>query len=232
MRSGSAAPGSSSRCSRTARRRTSPAWRGSSCRSASSASTRRARRRRCWSPCMRSERRSRWPRKPQKAAAPKAEYPKPLVRVKRGAGGYESEVRTVADADGETAAKAAGFQVVEVAEPGADFVEYPKMLYHDPDARPTHRAVRRGGGGGERRRLRRTAAGGGGGGGRGTERRLPLRAGATADPRGSGSRSELRPDDARDGTAAGHHRQPEADRRGRRPRGADRRRADRTASRG
>ena len=72
--------------------------------------------------------------KAKKAAAPKAEFPKPLVRVTRGVGGYESEVRTVADADGETAAKAAGFQAVEVTEPGADFVEYPKMLYHDPDA--------------------------------------------------------------------------------------------------
>lgn len=57
------------------------------------------------------------------------EFPKPMVRVRVAAGGgYDSEVRVVADAEAETAAAADGFIVVEV--PPSPFPPYPKWVYH------------------------------------------------------------------------------------------------------
>jgi hypothetical protein len=57
------------------------------------------------------------------------DFPKVLVRVRvNPSGGYESEVRTVADADEETTATAEGF--VAVAVPPSPFPAYPKWVYH------------------------------------------------------------------------------------------------------
>ena len=56
------------------------------------------------------------------------EFPKVLVRVRRGEGGLQAEIREVADGEAETTATAEGFVAVEVA--GAPLPAYPKWVYH------------------------------------------------------------------------------------------------------
>ena len=58
------------------------------------------------------------------------DYPKPFVRAKPGAGGWEAEIRMVGDDDGAQVAKDEGFAEVEQPDRRHDFVEYPKWLYH------------------------------------------------------------------------------------------------------
>ena len=55
------------------------------------------------------------------------EFPKVLVRVRRGGGGLVAEIREVADGDAETVATAEGFIVVEVP---FTLPMYPKWVYH------------------------------------------------------------------------------------------------------
>lgn len=62
------------------------------------------------------------------------EFPKVLVKVRYGAGGYEAEIRVAADADAVTAATEEGF--IEVEVPRAPFPPYPKWVYRaDGDRR-------------------------------------------------------------------------------------------------
>lgn len=56
------------------------------------------------------------------------EFPKPMVKLRRGPGGLEAEIREVADAEAETAATADGFVACPV--PPAPFPAYPKWVYH------------------------------------------------------------------------------------------------------
>jgi hypothetical protein len=51
-----------------------------------------------------------------------------LVRVRRGAGGYEAEVRVAGDAEAVTAGEAEGFVQIEV--PPEVYQEYPRFLFH------------------------------------------------------------------------------------------------------
>jgi hypothetical protein len=58
----------------------------------------------------------------------KAEAPIVLVRVRRGAGGWEAEIREVADKEAASAAETEGFVQVEV--PADVYQDYPKWLFH------------------------------------------------------------------------------------------------------
>jgi hypothetical protein len=73
--------------------------------------------------------------KPTQLPAERPEFPKPLVRLKAEAGGYGCEVLTVADKDAEAGAKDGGWVPLEVPAVPADFVEYPKWLYHEDGRR-------------------------------------------------------------------------------------------------
>jgi hypothetical protein len=68
-------------------------------------------------------------------AGTRAEFPKPLVRLRPIAGGYDAEVKMVASAEAEEAATGEGYQVVEVPERGPDFQEYPKYVFAEDGRR-------------------------------------------------------------------------------------------------
>src|SRR4030095_12435550 len=63
------------------------------------------------------------------APAETSEFPKPLVRLRPVVGGYEADVRLVADADAEGTATAEGWQAVAIPE-GYAYQQYPRWLYH------------------------------------------------------------------------------------------------------
>jgi hypothetical protein len=63
------------------------------------------------------------------APAETSEFPKPLVRLRPVVGGYEADVRLVADAEAEGTATAEGWQAVAIPE-GYAYQQYPRWLYH------------------------------------------------------------------------------------------------------
>jgi hypothetical protein len=73
--------------------------------------------------------------KTAEAQAAQAEYPKPLVRLRPVAGGYEADVKMAATAEAEEAAIGEDYQVVTVPERGLDFQEYPKWVYAEDGRR-------------------------------------------------------------------------------------------------
>jgi len=62
------------------------------------------------------------------------EFPKPLVRLRQGANGYEADVLMVGSSEAETAATDAGWQAIE-RPPEMGRQRYPKWKFHSDGRR-------------------------------------------------------------------------------------------------